>query len=242
MSYDIGVQTYTYREFDVDGIVEAIEDLRVDVVEITGTHLAMDDDPAAVDRTIGAFEDLGADVVGWSCPTPEEPGDAEEILAFAGEYDIEYLNIDFDPADVAVAEALEAAGERHGVNLGLHNHGPDPWSEFRTVDDVLGVVGSRAPCMGACVDTGHFFRVDERPADVIPALEDRIHAVHVKDFVDAETEVVPGDSNLDMSELLDLLDEHVSSPPPLVVEYEEDPDDPTAGVRTALDRLEAAGA
>ena len=66
--------------------------------------------------------------------------------------------------------------------------------------------------------------------------------MHVKDFEYAETEVVPGDGTLDMPGLLDLLDEHVSTTPPLVVEYEEDPDNPPAGIRLALDRLEAAGA
>ncbi len=107
----------------------------------------MDDNPADMDLTIGAFEDVGAHVVGWSCPSPNEPEDTDEILSFAVTHDIEYLNIGSDPANVVVADALEVAGERHGVNLGLHNHGPDPWAGFRTVDEILTVIEGRTHCM-----------------------------------------------------------------------------------------------
>jgi sugar phosphate isomerase/epimerase len=239
MAYDVGVQTYTYREFTVEEIVEELADLPVDVVEVTGTHLDLGDHERAREVR-DLFGGIGAEVVGWSAPSPDDPDHAREVIGFAAEHGIEYLNVSFDPDDDATIDAAAAAGEERDVMLGLHNHGPDEWSPYASYEDVLAVCEGRPHAVGACLDTGHYFRVDETPAEVVPALGERIHAVHVKDFLDAEREVVPGDGNLDVAELIELLDEHVSTDPPLVVEYEEDPGDPTPAVATALDRLEDA--
>jgi len=203
MTYEIGVQTFTYREFTIEEIVDEIEGLPVDAVEITGRHLDHGDD-ARAEEIVDFFDEEAIDVVGWSSPAPADPDEAEEIIAFAARHGIEYLNITLDPDDEETVDAAASAGEERGVLLGLHNHGPD--ATYRSYRDVLAVAGERPSAVGACLDTGHYLRVGETPADTIPPLGERVHAVHVKDFIDEETEVVPGDGNLDIPELVDHLE------------------------------------
>ncbi|PSP51148.1 hypothetical protein BRC74_07395 [Halobacteriales archaeon QH_7_68_42] len=75
---------------------------------------------------------------------------------------------------------------------------------------------------------------------MITRLGDRVLALHLKDFVDEETEAVPGNGQLDIAELLALLDGETSLSQPLVVEYEADPENPTPAVVEAVKAVERA--
>ena len=147
---------------------------------------------------------------------------------------MEYVSVDFSPDDEEYIETVLAAAEEFDLNLAVHNHGPE--ATYATVEDVETVLKDRPERLGACLDTGHFLRTDDHPAEVFPALSGRIHAVHVKDFVDAETEVAPGEGNLDLDELVDLRAEHAADAP-LVIEYEAEPSNPTSIVRGTAEAL-----
>jgi sugar phosphate isomerase/epimerase len=72
------------------------------------------------------------------------------------------------------------------------------------------------------------------------AIGERVHAVRFKDFADEETEVIPGDGQLDVAETLSLLDEHTNFDQPLVIEHEEEPQDPTPAVEESIRRVRAS--
>jgi len=64
--------------------------------------------------------------------------------------------------------------------------------------------------------------------------------VHLKDFIDAETEVVPGTGKLSYAAALSALERHTDFHTALVIEYEADPDDPTPGMRQTVAVLNQA--
>ncbi|MFB6141169.1 MAG: sugar phosphate isomerase/epimerase family protein [Halosimplex sp.] len=231
MAYDIGVQIYTYRDFALEEVCAELADTDVTAIELMDTHLAPDADDAAVESALTALDEAGIEVRGYYGGSFDAEGldDARERFAFAGELGADYVSCDFPP-DLA-PEVAEIAAE-HDLLVGVHNHGPS--ARYRTVEDVLAAVEDAPERIGACIDTGHFLRMDETPAEVVPALGEYAHAVHVKDFVDADTEVVPEEGRLDLAELVDLLDEHADIATPLTIEYEADFENPTpAVVRTA---------
>jgi len=139
---------------------------------------------------------------------------------------------DFPPA--LVEEVADLAAE-HDLLVGVHNHGPD--ARYETVADVKRAVEGAPERVGACLDTGHFLRVDQPPTEVVPALGERIHAVHVSDYVDPEEEVPPGDGDVDFAELVELLDANASLSTPLTIEYEAEPEDPTPVFERTARRL-----
>jgi inosose dehydratase len=234
---DIGVQSWVYREFTPEEIAEEIADLPVSAIEPCRRHIAPDADDAEIAAFRETFDRVGVDICGWGVHNYEGLGDVEPTLELADALGADYLSVDFEPDDEAVIEALlEGAAERD-LLLAIHNHGPD--ATYSTVEDVLSVLEGRDERLGACVDSGHYFRSGQAPTDVIPALGERVHAVHFKDFADPDTEVVPGDGQLDIDEFLALLSEHTSFAQPLVIEYEEDAENPTPAVAEICERLQA---
>jgi sugar phosphate isomerase/epimerase len=238
--YGIGVQSFTYREFDLDGMLDALDGTGVDAIELCGVHLDPEADDDHVDAVRERVGDADLSICGFGVEAPDGPENARDRVALADHLGASYLSVMFEPGDTAVIDALCDAAAATGIDLGVHNHGPG--HTYATVDDELAVLDGRPDALGACVDTGHFLRSDEPPGDVIPPLGERVHAVHAKDFLDADTEAVLGDGSVDVPELVRLLDEHTDLDAPLVIEYEEDAEDPTHAVETAAERLRAAGA
>ena len=213
--YDLGVQSFTYREFDVSGMCRALSGTGVSAVELCHEHVTPASDPDAVDGVREALASAGLDVCGYGV-VDFEAGDEDEVR-----------------------ETLLSSAAEFGLDLTIHNHGPG--ATYATVDEVASVLDAADDDrLGACVDTGHYFRSGETPADVIPRLGDRVLALHLKDFVDEETEAVPGNGQLDVAELLALLNEETSLSEPLVVEYEADPENPTPAVVEAVEAVERA--
>ena len=97
-----------------------------------------------------------------------------------------------------------------------------------------------ASARGPCPDTRcrwrggrHFLRADQDPEAAIERLGRRGHAVHLKDFVDQDTEVMPGKGRLDMVAALGALRRSGFSTA-YVLEYEADENDPTPAVQQAV--------
>jgi inosose dehydratase len=240
MSYEIGVQTYTYRSFDIESLPTELGSTLVSAVEVYPGHLGPDDDTDRIEQIYNIFESAGIQFCGAGVFDFESPDDVRAPLEFASHIDASYVSAHFHPDDHETIQKLIDVAAELGLSVGIHNHGPG--AIYSTVEEVLGVLKTYpdATHLGACVDTGHFFRSNQSPSETIPALGERVHAVHIKDFVDAETEVTPGDGNLNVSELLNLIRTHSSLSAPLVIEYEQDKANPTPAIKTICDRLSKA--
>lgn len=226
---EIGVQSFTYREFDVSGFCAELADTPVTAVELCDVHVSPDSGDEHVDSVLGSLGDADLDVCGYGVVDFDAPGAVEETLAFVERLGGDYLSVEFPPDDDAVIDALCDGAPEYDLDLAIHNHGPD--ATYSTVEEVAAVLDDHPhERLGACVDTGHYLRSGQRPDEVIPELGDRVYALHLKDFLDEDTEAIPGDGELDVPELLSLLREHTSFDRPLVIEYEADPDDPTPAV------------
>jgi len=239
--YELGVQSFTYREFGVEEMCEALSGTAVSAVELCHEHVTPESDDATVDRVRDQHASADLDVCGYG--VVEFSGDDEdavrETMSLVDRLGGDYCSVEFDPDDRAVRETLLSSAAEFGLDLAIHNHGPD--ATYSTVEDVAAVLDATADTrLGACVDTGHYFRSGQSPAEVVPRLGDRVLALHLKDFADETTETVPGKGQLDVPELLSLLDEETSLSQPLVVEYEADPEDPTPAVVEALKAVEKA--
>lgn len=236
--FEIGVQSFTYREFDVPGLCSELEGTGVTAIELCHEHVTPASDEATVDRVSEQLGDAGLDVCGYGVVDFEKSDDdaIRETFALVDRLDGDYCSLEFPPDDEQLRETLLSIAASFDLDLAIHNHGPD--ATYSTVEDVATVLDATEDRrLGACVDTGHFFRSGQTPAEVIPRLGERVHALHLKDFLDTETEAVPGAGQLDVRELLELLEEHTSLSQPLVVEYEADAADPTPAVVDAVEEV-----
>lgn len=240
-SYDVGVQSFTYRDFDVEGLCSELDGTGVTAVELCHEHVTPDTGERTVDAVRERLDDAGLDVCGYGVVDFAASDDdrIRETFSMVDRLGGDYCSLEFPPDDEALRHRLLEAARSFDLELPIHNHGPD--ATYATVEDVVDVLEATTdPLLGACVDTGHYYRSGQSPHDVIPALGDRVLALHLKDFHDADTEAVAGEGQLDVGDLLDLLDEETSLSQPLVVEYEADAANPTPAVVQAVDAVERA--
>jgi sugar phosphate isomerase/epimerase len=239
MTRSIGVQSFTYRHFENDEIATQIADTGVEAIELCGVHVEPEEDPEQIERDRSLYADHGIDICGFGVHDIEASTDVDRLCSFAAdELGAEYLSIHVDPDLGDGIDRLVDAATDHDLLLAIHNHGPGHVHD--TVEDLEAVYTGKPTRLGACVDTGHFLRSGIAPGDSIPRIGERVHAVHFKDFAADETEVTPGDGQLDVAETLSLLDEHTNFDQPLVIEYEEDAEDPTPAVEEIIRRVRAA--
>ncbi len=231
---EIGVQSFTYRQFDIPGIIEEISDTDMTALEIFPGHLSPDNSDEEIDDARQRLEDAGIRICGYGVYSfsSEEPHDVAPNLDFARQLGCDYVSIDVDPGDDGIKELLVEEAQKRDLLLGVHNHGPT--HHYDTAQSVLDSVKDFDTVLGACVDTGHFLRADENPEHAVDVLGKRVHAVHLKDFVDAETEVIPGTGKLNYGDMFDHLEAKTNFSSAFIIEYEADPEDPTPGMRQTL--------
>jgi sugar phosphate isomerase/epimerase len=239
--YDLGVQSFTYRTFTVGEMCEELADTGVSAVELCHEHVTPGDGPEDIDAVQEQLASAGLEVCGYGVVDVDADDEAfvRETLALVDRLGGSYCSLEFPPAAEGIRSTLLSNAADHDLDLAIHNHGPE--ATYETVEDVLAVLeGTPDRRLGACVDTGHFFRSGQTPRETITRLGDRVHALHLKDFLDESTETVPGKGQLDMGELVGLLDAETSLSRPLVIEYEADPDDPTPAVVETVEAVSRA--
>jgi len=238
MARKVGVQSYTYRTFTNQEIRDELDGTAVEAIELCDVHVDPFE-PETGDHVRDLYEDADVDVCGFGVHNFEGVEEVSSVLSFAADrLDAEYVSVHVDPPQRDVLEELCAVAESYDLFLGVHNHGPGHIHD--SLEDVLEVLDDMPGCLGACVDTGHFLRSGVPPADAIQAINERTHAIHLKDFTTENEEVVVGDGQLDVVELLQLLDRHTDLQQPLVIEYEEDPENPTPAVEKTVERVRTA--
>lgn len=239
--YDIGVQSFTYREFDVSSLCTELADTGVDAVELCHEHVTAETPPDTVDSVLESLDDAGLDVCGYGVVGFEdvEESHIRDVMQMVDHLGADYCSLEFPPADERIRDTLLSVAAEFDLELAIHNHGPD--ATYSTLADITQVLDETSdPRLGACVDTGHFLRSDENPVEVIERLGERVLALHLKDFVDVDTEAIPGEGHLDIPAMLDALDAETSLTQPLVIEYEADAENPTPAVVQTIEAVQTA--
>ena len=174
-------------------------------------------------------EALGVDIVAFGVVTlTADEAQARPIFEFAHDMGIGILvaHPDLDSFDL-----LEELVEEFGIKVAIHNHGPE--SNYDKVADTLAAVEGRHPYIGACVDTGHVIRSQEEPHEVVEALGERVHSLHLKDWEYGEGETIVGEGDMDLSALANAL-RAVAFDGPIALEYELQPDNPSPDMAIGL--------
>jgi sugar phosphate isomerase/epimerase len=91
------------------------------------------------------------------------------------------------PPDVLAT--LDPLVEEFGIAVGIHNHGPE--ARYSTIAQVAEAMRGRHRLIGACVDTGHYVRSGEDPAQAVETFGDRLYGCHLKDYTDTYDKAGP---------------------------------------------------
>lgn len=233
--FTMGAQSYSFRKFDLEGSIKCLKELGLSEMEFCSAHFP----PDAANRN---FSKVKATIQAAGIKVPcfgveGFGGDAaanRKKFEFAKALGVQVLTA--DPAPESFAN-LEKLCEEFKVKIAIHNHGPG--ARYDKVKDTLKAVQGLSPLIGACVDTGHAICSGEKPHDIIKQLGPRVISLHLKDWVTGGQEKILGEGDMDLVAVAKALRE-IKFAGPIMMEYEESPDNPVPDMRKGWDNWRKA--
>ena len=232
--FTIGLQSYSLRGYKADEAIEHAKELGFAGLEFFDAHFSVnssDEQIAAMKKQMAA---AGLKIMGHGVsPFGKDHEANRKYFEFAKKAGIK--NLSADPAPDSF-DSLDKLVEEYDVRIAIHNHGPN--HRYNKVLDVVNAVRDHHKNIGACADLGHFIRSGENPVEVIKVLGDRLFGIHLKDFAEQKDQtkgVILGKGHLDVDGVFEAL-RMVNFPADgcLVLEYEENPENPLAEIAECL--------
>lgn len=216
--FQMGLQTYTLRDFSFDQTLGHLKDLGLQYAQFFSKQLPVTDDKAKIAEAQEKMKAAGVKILSWG------------VQGFSKDLEKNRKSFEFAKAmgfpvysanpSADSFESLAALTKEYGVKIAIHNHGPED-KTYGKLEQVQKAVEKWPVEIGACVDTGHVLRSGENPVDWIKALGPRVHDVHLKDFAGpkGEDERTLGKGKLDVVGVLKALKD-VKFTGILALEYE----------------------
>jgi len=244
----VGVQSYTFRQFNLERALQAIQQLGLHFVEFFNAHVPLDSTDEQINAVRAMCFRYGITPIAFGVEGFSKDHAANRRkFEFARKLGVRYLSADpspdsFDSLDRLVAE--------FGIGIAIHPHGPTGGNrlhQWHSAEIIMKAVGTHHRLIGTCLDTGHLIRCAQPPhnlrldpAQQVRHMGARNFGLHLKDHDNAKrTDVVYGRGVLNVPEVLRALRE-VRFGGYISIEYEASPQDPTSDVRACIDAFKEA--
>lgn len=231
----LGAQSYSFRQYDLNGALECVRKLGLDLMEFCAVHFPVDPVQAQLQEVIATIRQAGVKTPCFGVET--FTGDSAANLRkfeFAKALGVEVLTAHPEPESL---DDLDKLTERFGIKIAIHNHGPE--SRYSKVRDTLDAIKGHSRMIGACVDTGHALRSDENPHEVIEQLGDRVVSMHLKDWAKGGDEQILGEGDMDLALLVKAV-RATGFSGPAMIEYENSPENPISDMKIGIENWRKA--
>ncbi len=227
----LGLCSYTFRNFDRAQLIGFMKQLRVDELNAKDVkdHLPMD--PAEESKALADYASAGIklDGVGAVYFTKNEDDDIRSKFEYAKRAGVSVI-VAGDPTPETLPR-IEKFVKEYDIRFAIHNHGPED-KIWHSPLDVLKAVKNMDPRMGCCIDVGHTVRTGTDVVKAIHLVGPRLFDVHMKDLADLqkkESQVAVGQGLMPVRGIFEALiatryKGHVD------LEYEINGNDPLPGV------------
>ncbi len=234
--FRMGIQSYSLRHFKTDEMLARVKDLGLHTLEAYPAHFPMTDDPKILDGYKEQLKASGIQLVAYGVLNfSGDEADARRKFAFGKAMGVEVLTASPKPEAFPILDKLV---DEYKINIAIHNHGP---GDMYDVEDKLRkAIEGHNPRIGSCNDTGHYLLSDVSPVLVAKDLGSRTYDVHLKNVKVGMmgkkefTEVGATGGLLDTVALFRVLIE-AGYKGPIMLEYEEHPDDPMPQIKACLE-------
>ena len=228
-----GVASYSFRKFDVDKTIQAMQRLGLKYISIKDFHLSLKSTKEERQQVAAKFRNAG--ITPLSCGNitmKNDEADIRNAFEYAKDCGIPTIVCSPDPASMAI---LDKMVKEYDIKLAIHNHGPED-KKFPSPYDVWNAVRNYDKRIGLCIDVGHTARAKVNPAESIIKCKERLYDLHFKDInttaANGET-IAAGRGVLDLRSvvrsLIKIKYEYLFS-----IEYESSPDDPVPEIAETL--------
>lgn len=237
--FTLGVQSYTFREFDLEPCLKRIKELGLHHVEFYQKHCPMETGPK-LDAILKLCKEYEVTCLCWGVQSFTKNHDAnKKIFDFGKALGVKAFSANPDPDSF---DSLDKLCDEYKIAIAIHPHGPagggklDRWY---SAEVIMKAVKDHNALIGACLDTGHLIRAAQLgekldPAQQVRVMGDRNFGMHLKDHDNnKKTDVVIGKAVLDVPAVLKALRE-VKFKGMISIEYEANAKEPTEDVKSCI--------
>jgi len=237
----LGVQSYTFRNFDLEQALKRTQDLGLNYAEFYRKHIPTDSSPENLRGILALCAEYKVKPVSFGVEKFTKDHDKnKKLFDFAQAIGIKFVSADPDPDSF---DSLDKLCEETKIAIAIHPHGPSGKGLHRwySPTKILEAVKNHNPLIGTCLDTGHLIRTAQLgekldPAEQIKIMGARNFGLHLKDHDNKRRTDVPfgsPDGVLDVAGVLKALRE-VNFKGYLAIEYEANPADPSPDMKKCV--------
>jgi sugar phosphate isomerase/epimerase len=239
--FKLGLQSYSLNKMSFEDALAKTKSLGIKWWEGFPGHVPMTDDAGKIASYQKALQANGVKMISYGVVDfSTDEADARRKFQFAKAMGIGTLTAAPSPESLPLLDKLTT---EYGVNIGIHNHGPDDarWGDWQTILSAVKPFNTR---VGACDDTGHYLMADKNPITAAVQFGPRLHSIHLKN-VGISTgpnkqkvfEPIGTTGGLfDVVQLLRFMKEK-NYQGIMAIEEEEQPDDPMPGITKSLEAM-----
>jgi len=241
--FTVAIQSYSYRNFQpLEKALEQIQMIGVRNVELYRGHLPTTATDAQLKAARNLMEKYRVTPVAFGVERFTKDHEANRrLFTFARNLGVRYLSADPDPDSF---DSLDKLVAEFNIGIAIHPHGPSGKQLHRwySAEVIMDAVRNRHRLIGTCLDTGHLIRSAQEPfnrkldpVQQIRHMGARNFGLHLKDHDNkTRTDVVFGRGVLNVPNILRALRD-VKFGGYIAIEYEANPNNPTADIRACLD-------
>jgi inosose dehydratase len=245
--FSLGVQSYTFRNFDLEPALKRIKELGLKHAEFYSKHIPPDSNADKLKGILALCQEYEVDPVGFGVQSFTKDHVANtKIFEFGKAIGVKYLSAD---PTLDSFDSLDKLCEEYKIAIAIHPHGPSGKGRHQwwSAEVIMKAVKDHHKLIGACLDTGHLIRMAQLgekldPAQQVRVMGDRNFAMHLKDHDNKrKTDVVFGDKDgvLDVASVLKALKD-VKFTGTISIEYEANPADPFPDMQKCVKFVKAA--
>lgn len=248
--FTVGVQSYTFSNFDLEPCLKRTKELGLHYIEFFQKHAPLTSSPEQIKAILKLCKDyeitpLTYGVQGFS----KDHDKNKKTFEFGKALGIKTFSADPDPDSF---DSLDKLCEEYQIAIAIHPHGPagrNMLHRWYSAEVIMNAVKNHHKLIGSCIDTGHIIRADILgkkldPAKEILTMGDRNFGIHLKDNDNqseksgtkrgGDANVILGKGALDVAAVLKAL-RAVKFNRLISIEYEASASNPDADVRACLD-------
>jgi inosose dehydratase len=239
--FNVGVQSYTFRNFDLEQMLKKTKELGLKNAEFYSKHIPPDSTPDKLKSILKLCEEYEVKPVGFGVSGFSKNHDAnKKLFDFGKAIGVKYLSAD---PSMDSFDSLDKLCEEYKIAIAIHPHGPSGKGRHQwwSAEIIMKAVKDHHKLIGACLDTGHLIRMDQLgekldPAEQVKVMGERNFAMHLKDHDNKKKTDVPfGDPAgvLNVPAVMKAL-KAVKFAGHIAIEYEANPNDPSPDMKKCV--------
>ena len=245
--FAVGVQSYTFRNFDLEQALKRTKDLGLKSAEFYSKHIPTDSSPEKLRAILALCKEYEVVPLGFGVSRFTRDHDAnKKMFDFGKAIGVKYLSAD---PTMDSFDSLDKLCDEYKIAIAIHPHGPSGKGRHQwwSAEIIMKAVKDHHKLIGACLDTGHLLRMEQLgekldPAEQVKTMGDRNFAMHLKDHDNKKKTDVPfGDPAgiLNVPAVLKALKE-VKFAGQIAIEYEANPNDPSPDMKKCVAYVKGA--